>query len=137
MRTMTRLYWLRTENRDLLKRIKDYDEKIEELTNLSSAPINDMPKGSGVGNPTEKYIVKLLELKEKRQSLIFKSIEVETETEEYIKGVDDPEIRTIMRKYYIDGMSWNEIARIYYKRNCDGSTPRKKVNIYLKERETV
>ena len=59
------------------------------------------------------------------------------ETEKYINGIDDPEIRTIMRKYYIDGMSWNEIARVYYKKNCDGSTPRKKVNLYLKERKEV
>ena len=137
MRITTRLYWLRVERKDLLKRIQDYDNKIEELTNLGSAPITDMPRGNAVGNPTEKYVTKLLDLKEKRQSLMFKSIELESETEEYINGVDDPEIRIIMRKYYIDGMSWNEIARVYYKRNCDGSTPRKKVNLYLKERKEV
>lgn len=137
MKILTKLYWLRTEKKDLLKRIQDYDEKIEELNNLGSAPITDMPRGNAVGNPTEKYVTKLLDLKAKRQNLIFKSIEVETETEKYINGIDDPEIRTIMRKYYIDGMSWNEIARVYYKRNCDGSTPRKKVNLYLKERKEV
>ena len=134
MKTMTRLYWLRTEKKDLQKRILDFDEKIAELTNLGSAPVSDMPRGTGIGNPTEKYVAKLIELKDKRQSLIFKSIQIESETEEYIKEVDDPEIRTLIRAYYIDGKSWNEIAKIYYKRNCDGSTPRKKVNLYLKER---
>jgi len=134
MKAMTRLYWLRTEKSDLLKRIEDYNVKIEELTNLGSPPISDMPHGNGVGNPTEKYVTKLLNLKEKRQELIFKSLEIEEETESYIKMVDDPEIRTLMRKYYIDGMGWNEIARKYYRNNCDGSTPRKKVNNYLKER---
>ncbi len=135
MRTMTRLYWLRTEKIDLAKRIEEYDNKIMELSNLGSAPIDDMPKSATVGNPTDKYVMKLLELKEKRQQLIFKSIDIENETEEYINKVDNPEIRTLMRKYYIDGMSWNDIARVYYKRNCDGSTPRKKVNMYLKGKD--
>lgn len=134
MKTMTRLYWLRTEKIDLLKRIKDYDDKIQELSNLSSAPIDDMPKSQSVGNPTDKYVIKLLRLKEKRQRLVLQSIDIESETEEYINKVDNPEIRTLMRKYFIDGMSWNDIARVYYKRNCDGSTPRKKVSMYLKER---
>lgn len=134
MKVMTKLYWLRTENKDLRKRIKDIEDKISELTNLGSAPVNDMPKGNDVGSPTEKYVIKLISLKDKRQELIFKSLEIEEETEEEIIAIDDPEIRTLMRKYYIDGMSWNEIARTYYKKNCDGSTPRKKVNLYLKER---
>lgn len=134
MKTLTKLYWLRNEKKDLDKRIKDYDDKIAELSNLGSAPITDMPRSSTVGNPTDKYVTKLIELKDKRQNLILKTVEVEAETEEFIKNVEDAEIRTIMRKYYIDGLTWNEIVKIYYKRNCDGSTPRKKVSEYLKKK---
>lgn len=133
MENVRKLHWLRNEKKDLLERIQDLDYKIEELSNLSAAPISDMPKGNGTSNPTEKYVMKLTELKEKRQNMIFKSVELENETEEYIKKVNDPEIRVLMRKYFIDGLSWNEIAREYYKYNCDGSTPRKKVNNYLKK----
>ena len=118
MRTITRLYWLRTERIDLLRRIEEYDNKIQELSNLSSAPVSDMPKSLTVGNPTDKYVAKLIDLKDKKQQLIFKSIDIEDETEEYIKKVDDSEIRTLMRYYFIDGKSWNEIARVLYKRNC-------------------
>lgn len=133
MGKISKLYWLRTEKKDLQARIEEIESKIQELSVLSSAPISDMPHGSEIGNPTEKYVIKLTNLKEQRQKLVLQSAEIESETEEYIKEVDDSEIRTIMRSYYIDGMSWNKIARKYYSRNCDGSTPRKKVNMYLEK----
>ena len=134
MKGINKLYWLRNEKKDLSERIQKLDYQIEELTNLSAAPLSDMPKSSGTtSNPTEKYVLKLTELKEKRQNMILKSIDIENETEEYIKTVDDAEVRTLMRKYYIDGLSWNDIAKEFYKWNCDGSTPRKKVSNYLKK----
>lgn len=134
MEHIRRLHWLRNEKKDLSERIQNLDYEIAELTNLSAAPISDMPKGNGVSNPTEKYVMKLTELKNKRQNMILKSVELENETEEFISKVNDSEIRVLMRKYFIDGCTWNEIAREYYKYNCDGSTPRKKVSNYLKRK---
>ncbi len=133
MKTITSLYWLRTEKKDLQKRINEIDEMLGELTQLGSPEMSDMPKSKSRSNPTEKYVEKLISLKDKRSKLIIQSIDIEEKIENIISKVDDPEIRTLIRKYYIDGMSWNEIARNLYKKNCDGSTPRKKVNLYLKE----
>ena len=53
MEHIRRLHWLRNEKKDLMERIQDLDYKIEELTNLSAAPISDMPKGNGVSNTAE------------------------------------------------------------------------------------
>lgn len=132
MKTINKLHWLRTEKKDLTERIFKLEEKIKELSNLGCADNSDMPKGGTPGNPTEKYVCKLIELKEKRQNLILKCIEIESETEEFINDVNDSEIRTLLRKYYIDGKSWEEIAKQLYPANSDGSTPRKKVNNYLR-----
>lgn len=132
MDNIRRLHWLRKEKKDLLKKVQDIELKILELNNLSSAPVGDGSKGSGVSNPTEQYVLRLTALKDKRLKRIMEITEIENETEEFIDKVKDSEVRMIMRKYYIDGLSWNDIARLYYKRNCDGSTPRKKVSNYMK-----
>ena len=132
MDNIRRLHWLRKEKKDLLKKVQDIELKILELNNLSSAPVGDGSKGSGVSNPTEQYVLRLTALKDKRLKRIMEITEIENETEEFIDRVKDSEVRMLMRKYYIDGLSWNDIARLYYKRNCDGSTPRKKVNNYMK-----
>ncbi len=136
MKTITKLYWLRTEKKDLQKRIQEIDDTLGEMTQLGSPAMSDMPKSNTRSNPTEKYVEKLISLKEKRSKLIIQSIDIEEKIEDIITKVDDAEIRTLIRSYYIDGKSWNEIARLYYKKNCDGSTPRKKVNLYLKEIKT-
>ena len=132
MDNIRRLHWLRKEKKDLLKKVQDIELKILELNNLSSAPVGDGSKGSGVSNPTEQYVLRLTALKDKRLKRIMEITEIENETEEFIDRVEDSEVRMLMRKYYIDGLSWNDIARLYYKRNCDGSTPRKKVSNYMK-----
>ena len=132
MDNIRRLHWLRKEKKDLLKKVQDIELKILELNNLSSAPVGDGCKGSGVSNPTEQYVLRLTALKDKRLKRIMEITEIENETEEFIDRVKDSEVRMLMRKYYIDGLSWNDIARLYYKRNCDGSTPRKKVSNYMK-----
>lgn len=133
MKEIKKIFWLRKEKKDLCERVKNLDDRIIELSNLGSAPINDMPKGLTIGNPTENYVTKLIGLKEKQKSMILEITSIELKTEELIRKVDDPEIRTLMRAYYIDGLSWNDIAKLYYKYNCDGSTPRKKVKNYLKK----
>ena len=136
MKTITKLYWLRTEKKDLQKRIQEIEDTLGEMTQLGSPTMNDMPKSTTRSNPMEKYVEKLISLKEKRSKLIIQSIDIEEKIEDIITKVDDAEIRTLIRSYYIDGKSWNEIARLYYKKNCDGSTPRKKVNLYLKDMQT-
>lgn len=136
MKTITKLYWLRTEKKDLQKRIQEIEDTLGEMTQLGSPTMNDMPKSTTRSNPMEKYVEKLISLKEKRSKLIIQSIDIEEKIEDIITKVDDAEIRTLIRSYYIDGKSWNEIARLYYKKNCDGSTPRKKVNLYLKDIQT-
>ena len=67
MKTITKLYWLRTEKKDLQKRIQEIDDTLGEMTQLGSPAMSDMPKSNTRSNPTEKYVEKLISLKKKKK----------------------------------------------------------------------
>ena len=54
--------------------------------------------------------------------------------EDWLDGVTDPEIRTILRLRYRSGKSWTEISREL--KYADESVPRKRMNRFLKMTET-
>ena len=58
MKNYNKLYYLKIE-------IEDLKKEIENLTVLSSSKVSDMPKGSGISNPTEQYLIKKQRLIEK------------------------------------------------------------------------
>ena len=132
MEILAKLYWIRIEKKDLQRREEKYREKLEEMEIISASLLTGMPSGNNPSDPTEKYVLRLQKLKEKMQHIMERISEIEVEVERYIEDIEDSEIRTLVRKYYVDGLSWNEIAKVYYKKNIDGSTPRKKVNNYFK-----
>lgn len=115
----------------LKKEIEDLEERIEKLgVGIGSIEITDMPKGS-------KKIVsiqeKVTELRNRYIEARISALEEYLKIENYIKSVEDPEIRTIMRMRFLDLKAWEEIGRELHMyrttafRNC-----RKYINLHKK-----
>ena len=121
MKNYNKLYYLKIE-------IEDLKKEIENLTVLSSSKVRDMPKGSGISNPTEQYLIKKQRLIEKLNKNLEKYIDELTELEEFISNIEDEEIRLIARYRFINNLKWE---RIGMKMNYDKSVCYRKLKKYL------
>lgn len=97
----------------LTKEVDMLEEKIARLNSEITSPKNqimsDMPKGGESPEMTDK-IIRLIELKNKCNRHWDKIIDLRTEIEEAVVGLDDPMERTILSYRYLMGMNWVEIC---------------------------
>ena len=105
--------------------IKDLRERIRKLDKFLAAPplVADVVKGTrrdgtigsikitGIPGPeydqkqkSRKRLKRLLEEKEKEL------LELTCQAEEYIESIPKSELRTMFRLYYIDGLTWVQVA---------------------------
>ena len=111
---------------ELMEEIKDLRMRIKKLDKFLQNPpiVSDMVKGTrkdgtigairitGIPEPEyrrkekirERYR-KMLELKEEEL------LELTCQAEEYIEGVEKPELRIMFRLYFIDGLPWIKVAQ--------------------------
>lgn len=98
---------------DLAAELRVLPEQIEVMKAMAlgiTGRLTGMPIGTGrsdkVGNSTTK-LVYLEELWEKqREKYVYKLIELTV----YINGIDDPEMRSIIRSRCAGGRTWQEVA---------------------------
>lgn len=111
----------------LKKEIEDLEERIEKIGNgVGSIKIKDMPGGS---HKIISIQEKIVELKEKWINARLSAIEEYLKIENYIKSVEDLEIKQIMRYRFMDLMNWEQIGNIMgYER----TTISKKARDYIK-----
>ncbi|MDE6053390.1 MAG: hypothetical protein K2G55_06465 [Lachnospiraceae bacterium] len=117
--------------------IKIKQQRAEIVTDKVRASSRDFPyidgfaKVSGINAAAELRKDQLLF---KKESLLAerkkKAEEAEIKIIEYINSVQDSRIRSIMQYRYIDGYTWNKIAKSMH---CDRTYPEKLVSKYLKE----
>lgn len=116
---------LKDEQSDVAKRI---DRLSREISELLSSQVSDTVKGTrddGTYGPIKINGIPFPEYDKKKEQLQKnlthyeeigqKLSEMIEEIEQFISGVDDPRIRTILRMKYIDGKTWREIGRKYGK----------------------
>ncbi len=121
MKNLNKLYWLKQE-------ITQIENQIKELTVLSAATINGMPKGNGTSSPVERFYERLEKLTEKLQAKLVQYITEKERIEDYIENIDDAEVRVIARKRFIENKTYQIIGDEMY---TDGSTARKKLKRYF------
>jgi RNA polymerase sigma factor (sigma-70 family) len=98
----------------LLQEQQEIEREIEETRiYISAVVIDDMPKGTGLSNPTEELIMRLSKLYTmllyKKNQIVDKRMQIEAA----IDTLPSRE-RRLMRLFYIDGLSLEEIANIMY-----------------------
>ncbi len=120
-RELSKFYWLKKE-------IKDIENRIEEFgTGLSAMKIDDgIKKIGGKLNTVEEKYMELKEMYLERRAM---ALEEYIKIENYINSVDDPEIRLITRKRFLDLKNWEQIG---YEMNYDRTVVAKKMRNYLK-----
>lgn len=110
---------------DMMEEIKDIRRRIRELEKYLSSPhqVSDTVKGTRkdgtigsikiTGYPTPEYYRKKGILERYKQRLEQKEadlLELMTKAEEYIETIDKSELRIMFRLYYIDGLTWVQVA---------------------------
>ena len=121
-----------------LKRIPDEIKAIEEsLKNPRMEYVNvyykDYRTGKGIPKSRSEYDYDHQEwyrLKKKLRQKIEKLSRLIIQAELFIANIEDSEIRTILRMYYINGQTQDQIAS---QLNCDRSTVSKKLDRFWVE----
>ena len=101
--------------RDMYIQIQSLTERIARLRSAlescTAKPLSRMPKGRSA--PRDKLgedIARLLELEERRRKQI---IDLEIRLEAVEKWIDSlpPQQATVVRLYYVNGLTWRQISR--------------------------
>lgn len=114
---------LKAEERDLIRRIQSLDARIlnMETSMIVSDTVTRGKKGKQSlgtvrieGFPSRDYQKRKRTLRRYKQMLSDKDdelLDLQLQVEEYIQGIEDSYIRQLARFKYIDGMTWNQIAK--------------------------
>lgn len=111
---LNRLYWLKKE-------ITQVEEQIKELSVL--------PVQSSASASVEQFTEQLLILREKLNKKLTEYVQERIAIEDIINYIDEPEVRIIARKRFIENKSWETIGEEMY---MDRTTAYKKLKRYVK-----
>ena len=110
---------------EMKEEIKDIRARIKKLDKFLENPpvVSDTVKGTRkdgmtgpiriTGIPQPMYVRKL-QIRERYRQLLEKKeaelLELACQAEEYIQSIPKPELRIMFRLYYIDGLTWLQVA---------------------------
>lgn len=122
---------------EMKEEIKDIRARIKKLDKFLENPpvVSDTVKGTRkdgmigpiriTGIPQPIYVRKL-QIRERYRQLLEKKevelLELACQAEEYIQSIPKPELRIMFRLYYIDGLTWLQVAH-----RMNSMFPKKKV----------
>ena len=122
---------------EMKEEIKDIRARIKKLDKFLENPpvVSDTEKGTRkdgmigpiriTGIPQPMYVRKL-QIRERYRQLLEKKevelLELACQAEEYIQSIPKPELRIMFRLYYIDGLTWLQVAH-----RMNSMFPKKKV----------
>lgn len=122
MRGLNKLYYLKLD-------IKDLQEEIKSIPDVSGMNYSGMPRSTGVSDPTFNLVLKKEKLIERLNIKIGQYLDELMRIENIIDGIDDIEVRTIARMRFIQNMKWEDIGEQVH---LDRTVCSKKVRKYLK-----
>lgn len=103
-----------------LRQYRDISREIEQLREQQAGLIrlvkehDGQPRGSGVSDPTGKAGATMATISSRIDDLLVRLLELRDEIERAIEHLP-PRERMLMRYYYIDCMTWDQVAeRMHY-----------------------
>lgn len=105
---------------EVMEEIKDLRERIRKLDRFLSDPVRGTRKDGTIGpikitgvpvpeyQRKEKIRERYREMLEEKEAEL---LELTCKAEEYIESIPKAEIRIMFRLYYIDGLTWEQVAR--------------------------
>ena len=102
---------MKEEIKDLRRRITETEKQIFRIA--EEGTVKDTVSG-GMGGIQHFVVSRKRLLLNKRKSMLIKKenelLELTNQVEQYISSIEKSELRTIFRLYYIDGMTWTQVA---------------------------
>lgn len=120
---LNELYWLNIE-------IKDLENRLKELEEISSTKLGDGIHGNDISNPVEKVAIKKMQLKKRIAEVMLLVLEEKEKIERFIETIPDSQLRTIVRLRNIDLMTWQEIGDVL---KLDRKTVSTKYNNFIEK----
>ncbi len=110
---------MKEEIKDLRRRIRELEKQIDRIK--EEGAVKDTVSGGMGGTqhfvvegfPVPEYNRKMMLLKTRKVMLVEKEtelLELTNQVEEYIASIEKSELRIMFRLYYIDGMTWIQVA---------------------------
>lgn len=103
-----------------LRQYRDISREIEQLREQQAGLIrlvkehDGQPRGSGISDPTGKAGAAMATISSRIDDLLVRLLELRDEIERVIEHLP-PRERMLMRYYYIDCMTWEQVAeRMHY-----------------------
>ena len=129
------------EYRFLIIEVTRLSQRLERLQDTKSHIVTDTVRGSSHNNPYQERIIAItgiskrhMETVSKVEATLRKRIKQTRESivavEEFIAAVPHSKVRQAIECYYVQGMTWAQVAREVYK-HASEDTPRKAVESYL------
>ena len=103
MRGLNKLYYLKLD-------IKDLQEEIKAIPDVSGMNYSGMPHSTGVSDPTFNLVQKKEKLIERLNIKIGQYLDELMRIENIIDGIEDIEVRTIARMRFILNKKWEDIG---------------------------
>ena len=101
--------------RGIVADINALEQEINALYDVRRSPTSDgMGHGSTPGDPTGRAAMRIIELREQLRAEQDRWSDAAMAIEQWLRGVEDSEIRSIIRWRYALGCSWKETAKHVY-----------------------
>lgn len=127
---LSQLYWLNREIEEEKRRLSE----LEAAATGCTAKITGLPHVTAAYDKVGELGTLIAEQRDLIGQMVRRSVIAYDRLNRYIASVPDSEMRQILSLYYVNGLSWREIAKaLGYQ---DESVPRKRHNRFLKMTET-
>lgn len=104
------------ELRYLNSEIRAVQQEIDGMYNTYRSPSFDRIGSSPqhAGDPTAEAVQKIMALQQKYIRMLNDMADRRDRVNAWLVGIDDPEIRSIIRWHYLNGKSWKQTSRLVY-----------------------
>ena len=104
---LSQVYFLKREIRQLEQRIKE----LETAAMVCTSKITGGPNGTGINDKIGNYAEQIADLKNLLALNLRKCVYEFNRLDKFIQSVDDSEMRTILTLRYLQGFSWQKVAK--------------------------
>ncbi|NLK23268.1 MAG: hypothetical protein GX309_04610 [Clostridiales bacterium] len=103
---LSQLYYLNREAEEMQERLGE----LENIATSSTTIITGMPHGTGISDKVGNYCAEIADIKELLNINLKRCLCEINRLNTFINGIDDSQMRMIMRLRYINGMTWSMVA---------------------------
>lgn len=118
----------------LNQELEHLEEELNEMKNKSMVKgpqLSGMPYGSGFSDKTADYAVRIHEIQRLIGMTIDRILKTRADLERFFQGIEDPELRMILRLRSIEHLGWQEIGD---ELGMDRRTAARKYQKFCKEK---